>query len=839
MRRFVKDQSPNLLFPSLIIILPFVLFWRWVLFGEVLFWGTLLLQFWPWHQLVKMQLLDGQWPLWNPLLGNGAPLLANLQSAVFYPPNLLYLLLPVEHALTLSVILHLLLAGLLMYAYARHLGLYPYTAALAALAYMFSGYMVGRTQFVPMVNAAAWLPLLLLLSDRMVTRRNIRDILWLAIVLALQLLAGHAQLWFYSLWLVGAYTLFRSWQTANEQMTNKQSGEAENLNLTNPHTRRITHYISRITFYVLRFTFYLTWPLALSVALALLLATMQILPTAEFAGQSQRGEGAERTFALTYSFWPWRSITLLAPDFFGNPAQGNYWGYGNYWEDHAYIGVLPFVLALTAIWHFLRKRHSPAEASTPEIQAEARTLEMAQPLRVVPFFALLVPVSLALALGWNTPIYLWVFETIPGFSFFQAPARLLIWYTISIAILAGVGAQFFESTPAGRPNWRRLLAGCVAMTIAGLLGEVFLAGQYLTFVTATRNLGLGLIVSIVLLLIRPESQARQAEAQSKLWTPAILEAGWRWFVLVFVGIDLLVAAWPLIPTTSSAIFDQTIASAEFLKRRPEQARFFVDEDFAYRLTFDQYFRFKAFKPTTGEDWQSFKETLAPNFGVYAGAPSANNNDPLVVGHWQQLVGRLKYADDGQRARLLSLMNAGYFISAAEAARWPVIYGDAQVAIQQAPETLPRAYFVSRATYSGDDSEALARLTAPEFDSRQEVVIMKKEGQEIFVGAPPTPANFRPVEVKELNPQELQLHVDAPVSGFVVLTDAFYPGWQATVDGQTAEVWQANLAFRAVAVAAGPHEINFKYHPATFTFGLWTSIITWFIIIIMATWRPKA
>ena len=147
-----RRWSPQLL---LIIILPLALFWRWLVLGEVLYWGTLLFQFWPWRQLVKMQILSGEWPLWNPLLGNGTPLLANLQSALFYPPNLLYLLLPVEQGLTLSVVLHLMLAGIFMYAYARQLELSPFAALLAALTFMFSGYLVGRTQFVSMINTAA------------------------------------------------------------------------------------------------------------------------------------------------------------------------------------------------------------------------------------------------------------------------------------------------------------------------------------------------------------------------------------------------------------------------------------------------------------------------------------------------------------------------------------------------------------------------------------------------------------------------------------------------------------------------------------------------------------
>src|SRR5262245_61641866 len=134
MCHWTKKTSDHTAWLAVIILAPFILFWRWLFKGEVLFWGTPMLQFWPWRHLVKEALLQGEWPLWNPLVGNGAPLLANLQSAAFYPPNLIYLFLPVEHALTLSVILHLILAGLLMYAFARQLHLAPFPATISALA---------------------------------------------------------------------------------------------------------------------------------------------------------------------------------------------------------------------------------------------------------------------------------------------------------------------------------------------------------------------------------------------------------------------------------------------------------------------------------------------------------------------------------------------------------------------------------------------------------------------------------------------------------------------------------------------------------------------------------
>jgi hypothetical protein len=74
------------------------------------------------------------------------------------------------------------------------------------------------------------------------------------------------------------------------------------------------------------------------------LAAIQLIPTAEYLMQSQRASAVSYDLAMTYSFWPWRFLSLLAPDLFGNPAIGDYWGYGNYWEDAVYIGLAPFLL---------------------------------------------------------------------------------------------------------------------------------------------------------------------------------------------------------------------------------------------------------------------------------------------------------------------------------------------------------------------------------------------------------------------------------------------------------------------------------------------------------------
>ena len=90
---------------------------------------------------------------------------------------------------------------------------------------------------------------------------------------------------------------------------------------------------------------------------------------------------------------------------------------------------------------------------------------------------------------------------IPGFNFFQAPARLLIWYTVAMAVLAGIGAQSFRLSRSSRLNWQRVLIACFGLIIAGFAGDFILTGRSQTFVGATTRLGIWLALSIVFLLI--------------------------------------------------------------------------------------------------------------------------------------------------------------------------------------------------------------------------------------------------------------------------------------------------------------------------------------------------
>ena len=141
-------------FPLLLLALTIAAIFIHVLQGQVLFWGLPALQFYPWRDFAIHEFAAGRMPLWNPYNGAGAPLLANYQSAILYPPNILYFLYSGSQMMGWLGILHLLWAGLGMFFLARRLQFSALGQGIAVLSYPLSNTLIGRFGTFPMVDAA-------------------------------------------------------------------------------------------------------------------------------------------------------------------------------------------------------------------------------------------------------------------------------------------------------------------------------------------------------------------------------------------------------------------------------------------------------------------------------------------------------------------------------------------------------------------------------------------------------------------------------------------------------------------------------------------------------------
>ncbi|MBI3176469.1 MAG: YfhO family protein, partial [Chloroflexi bacterium] len=488
--------------------------------------------------------------------------------------------------------------------------------------------------------------------------------------------------------------------------------------------------------------------LLLSSALAFALTAAQLLPTLELLRESPRANAADYTFATTYSLWPWRLLTFAAPNFFGHPADHNYWGYGSYWEDDAYLGLVPLLFAAYALWHSIRNRKQPVARFA---------------LAVLAPLALL---SIALALGKNTPLFPFLYRYVPGFNLFQAPARMTIGYTLALSLLAGLGVHHWQPSERTR-YWARLgMAGSLAALIFGeVAAQLFADPHVATFATGLTGAALVAAGAWLLILNRPATPNR-----------------WQWAVVAFIALDLGWAAACLSPTADSALYHLP-PSFTLAEGRVYQSA--ADE---YRVKFGDFFRFQSFDPL---DAQALRDSLLPNLSVLSGAASVNNFDPLLPARY---VTYLKAMETSPRLMDLADVRAIVKPMGAVETRH----------VASLPSNASRVRLVYNAQTAANGDSALASLTAPAFDPDSTVILEPD----------PDPALARGFAV-----QHETFTVSLARDGYFLLSDTFYPGWRVRVDGQPRPLFRADYTFRAVAVPAGTHTVEFEYAPLSFAAGL--------------------
>jgi hypothetical protein len=792
-----------------VILAPLVLFAPFLLGQQVLYWGTPLLQFYPWRQFALETIRAGHLPLWNPYLGNGAPLIANYQSALFYPPNWLSLVLPLEYSFSWLVALHLIWAGTGTVTLARALGLRPLGQVVAGLAFGMSQYLVARAWFFSINAAVAWLPWIIWAGDQLILdmqyairNTQLRTTLLLSLFAALQLLAGHAQTAWYTLLLLGAWTLWRL-------ITLSPS-----LSLSRPSASLVTRHLSLVT---------------LAVLLAFALAALQLLPTAELLRQSPRADAADYEFVMTYSFSPWRLLTLFAPDLLGNPARGQFYGYGNYWEDAIYVGILPVLLALGLI---LQSLISPLRRLFTPILPHPHTFPPSPATRhssLVTFLTLALPLAFLLASGRNTPIFPFLYKYVPTFNLFQAPARMMIWFVFALALLAGIGADRWRPPQGWALYWTRLGAvGAITITATSLVvlfvvpPEDKLGQQLHTVARAVALMGLGLFISAILSLLIPKTGMTRSPGHP-ITQSSNHSSLWELSIALFLSADLVFAGWGLNPGAPSDLYRTPTASGAALSAALGDHRLFQFPRDEYHVKFDLLLSFKTFGPP--EFARAALEALLPNASQIDGLASASNFDPLVEARYARLV---RVISDTQRLDLLPLMDVGAVVSRAPL-DLDVIHAGNATTIYRAPGDVRRVRVVYAARTVADADAALSAVTASDFDPASEV-ILEADDPGIY---PHTPA---PPHVSlTASPNAVTIPVSLERPGWVVLSDTYYPGWAVFVDDQPAKLLRANYAFRAVAVGPGDHVVAFRYEPRSFQVGLWVSGISGLIWLSLTLW----
>jgi hypothetical protein len=179
---------------------------------------------------------------------------------------------------------------------------------------------------------------------------------------------------------------------------------------------------------------------------------------------------------------------------------------------------------------------------------------------------------------------------------------------------------------------------------------------------------------------------------------------------------------------------------------------------------------------------------------------------------------------GLSSPLLDLLGVRYIVMPASPRRdqveprlardLPVVYADADVVVLENADALPRAWLV-HAVVQKPVGEALSLLGAGAIDPRR-TALLEKPPSPMLADSAPSAADR--VRITEYAADRVRLEVEASSPGLLVLSDAYYPAWQARVDGVSTEVYAADVALRAVGVPIGRHTVEFQYASAALPLG---------------------
>lgn len=336
-------------------------------------------QFFPWKHFSLAMLQKGQIPLWNPYYFSGNPHLANFQSGIFYPLNIIFFLFSFNLAWTIFIILQPLLACCFTYLLAREFKMSRPSSLFASLAFSFCLFFTVWIEYGNIDHAFLWLPLALFLVEKIIKEIKIKWFLLLIFSLTNSLLAGFIQVTIYLFVVVFAYFFFRLF------------------------SKKIHHQVTKAL------------GVLFSGAVALSLTSFQWLPTLEIFSHSARQ--AYPVQKIPELLLPWfYPVTSFIADFFGNPASRNYWYPGTYIERVSYLGVLPLFFAFLAL---LCRRQE----------------------KKVFFFILLMFSALFLSLNLP-PVRFFYSLKIPLIST-TVFTRLLSLFSFAASLLAGFGLDFW------------------------------------------------------------------------------------------------------------------------------------------------------------------------------------------------------------------------------------------------------------------------------------------------------------------------------------------------------------------------------------------------------------
>jgi hypothetical protein len=726
----------------------------------------------------------GRWPLWDAYYGFGQPHWAVPQTQTLYPPTLLLLVLPPGAAFTISAIGHLVFAGLGVFLLLRRAGASFAPSLLGGGLVALSGPYLSMLNVWHQLAGAAWIPWLLLLADRALQRGTPGATIAWGAAAAMQVFAGSGEMSAFTALLNAAQVLLAVCARAGAASAWRRLRTATAAG-----------------------------------ALAVGLSAALWWPALALAGRSvrrslpdtDRGFSSVHPLALAQAVLPAPLDALPFPA--GDAALAS--EIAEPFLASLYLGLPAIGLVAAAL---VRRRCGATRAA----------------------LALLL-IGVLLALGRHLPLLGLELWKLPPLAAVRFPAKAMALVALGWALLAGLGADalargtarraglagaalasvlalgFAAWSPASGLAWAPLPArspgALVALTLAAglaLLGATRLGGR-------RRGLAIGALCALALLDLVMQHAGLNPTAPAAFFAtppPALAALG-------PTGESIEPR-----PFTRLHVWDYRPLPAG--KRFPERdlGAFYRETPVGAPVPLARAAGLQAYLyPSTGSRFGIFGSFTKDLMRLY---PAGLHDLTLLVREAPETPGY---------GRLLRLAGVTHVLALHEGGQQPLellareqgVFRE-PIRVFRAPDPLPRSYAVGAARVA-DGASAYALLLRPDFDPAREIVLPE--------GAPRAAPGFTGTSrVTEMLPDRVRLDAELSQDGYVVLLDAWDPGWRASVDGRPAPVLRANVAFRAVPVPAGRHRVELAYRPAEVKAGVALSLLTLAAAALGAAWSRR-
>ncbi len=719
----------------------------------------------------------GHIPLWNPYLMGGVPYVAGMAGDIFYPPSLLLrAIVPVDVAMSLAFALHLFFAGLLAYVFMRSWRLGFYAALVGGTAYMLSGFVasLAGAGHDGKLYIAALMPLVLWLVTLGV-RDGLRWV-WgvLALAIGFGVLSPHPQVLQYMLLACGAFALYVAVSEARGGRIDRNTA------------------MTRLAF------------AAGAVVLGFLMGAIQFLPVMEYTPWSPRAVGQGYEWSITYSFPPEELINTYLPQFSG--LLDAYWGRNGIHFHSEYIGAVVLVLAGAGL-------------------GAVKTRGFAR------FWLGASIVALLWALGGFTPFYHLVYALVPGSKFFRAPSTIFYIVSFGVAVFAALGVERIAAREIGARyvvGW--LVAGAVVALLA-VAGGFTNIGEAIAHPSRTAMVGanapavtLGSLRSLLFVVLAAVAIIAFQRGRIAFQATALA-------LLLLAAVDL----W-------------TIDRHYWGSSPPAKVVYAPNEitEFVSRANAEEQGRVYSIRPLTPNSLPSDPFLLGDALMV--------NDIRAVTGYHGNELGRYQLLDGFTRGPLeqiqfiighpnfARLMNMKYVLTDLDSIPIPGyerLVGPTKdsegstLYLFGVPGENPPAWLAPVIVKAPDDA-VLTTVLDPRFDPATAALFDTSAAvNAVSVQELPAPLDIR-ANVTRYDPGHIvvQLGEPAPAGAALMVSENYYPGWEATVDGKPATVGRADFTLIGVELPEGAREVELTYGSATYDRGRTITVVA-FILAIAA------